>query len=375
MVEKIMTRSDSLRREIGTLEDKKAGYAKIVAAQSKLATAAREAARKKRDAAGRSKSTTVVRSSLTAAERDDKRADSAEDKIAKARKDMAGLDKTIATKSAAMHSAEASESRAIESARKASDARRRREELSHARAVAAASAPTTALRYGHVPQPQPEPLRVLYLTSNPDATTTMVTTPDGTVVEDGTWLRVDQEVRMVKQALRGSKYRDLVKVEHAPAATFNDLADGLNDHRPHVVHFSGHAGALGLWMENESGSPQGQDIDFALLGRLLGATDEPPRVVVLNACNSLEGADDLLQAVPVVIGMSDAIDDAAAIVFARAFYAALGSAQSVYSAIEQAKAQMLAASLLDPDQVDSSQLPTLRTRSDVDPTTLVLVSP
>lgn len=370
----MMARSDTLRREIAALEGKKAGYAKVVAAQGKIATSAREAARKKREAATRSQSATTVRSSLTAAEREEKKADNAEGKVAKARKDMAAIDKTIATKTTSLRSAEASEQKAADNAQRSADAKRRREELSHARAVAAASTPA-AVRYVEVASPIPEQLRVLYLTSNPDATTMTVTHPDGTVVEQGVWLRVDQEVRQVKQGLRSSKYRDLVVVEHAPAATFGDLTDGLNDHRPHVVHFSGHADAFGVWMENDAGEVDGQDVDFTLLARLLGATDEPPRLVVLNACESLEGAGDLLQTVPVVIGMSDTIDDTAAVVFARSFYGALASAQSVAAAVEQAKVQMLAASMFDSDQVDHSHLPTLRTRDDVDPTRLVLVSP
>lgn len=370
-----MARSDTLRGEIAALEDKKAGHAKVVAAQGKIATSAREAARKKREAASRSKSATTIRSSLSAAEREEKKADAAEDKVAKARKAMATIDKSIATKTASLRSAEASERKGMESAQKSSDARRRREELNHARALARTSVPSTVVRYVEVARPIPEQLRVLYLTSNPDATTSTVTSPDGEVVEQGAWLRVDQEVRQVKKGLRGSKYRDLIVVEHAPAATFEDLTDGLNDHRPHVVHFSGHADTFGVWMENDAGDPDGQDVNFTLLARILGATDDPPRLVVLNACESLEGADDLLQTVPAVIGMSDTIDDTAAVVFARAFYAALASAQSVATAVEQAKVQMLAAFMFDPDQVDHSHLPTLRTRDDVDPTTLILVTP
>jgi hypothetical protein len=86
---------------------------------------------------------------------------------------------------------------------------------------------------------------------------------------------------------------------------------------PHVVHFSGHADADGLLMENDAGE-DGDDVGFTLLARILGATDDPPRLVVLNACESLDGADDLLQTVPVVVGMSDSIDDTSAIVFAAA---------------------------------------------------------
>lgn len=369
-----MARSDTLRREIASLEDKKAKLAKVIAEQGKIAAVAREAARKKRDQASRSKNASTVRTALAAAEREEKKAAAAEGKIAKARKDTAAVDKSIASKTTSLRAAEASERRSAESVQRRDDTRRRRDEINHARAVARASAPPQ-IRYVEVAPPQPEPLRVLYLTANPDATETTVTSPDGSVVEQGSWLRVDQEVRQVKQGLRGSKYRDLVLIEHAPAATFNDLLDGLNDHRPHIVHFSGHADTLGVWMENEAGDTDGHDVDFVLLARLLGATDEPPRLVVLNACESIDGADDLLQTVPLVIGMSDTIDDTSAIVFARSFYAALASAQSVASAIEQAKVQMLTASILDPDQVDDSALPSLRARDDVDPTMVVLVVP
>lgn len=364
-----------LRREIASLEDKKARFAKVVAAQEKIAATAREAARKNREQASRSKSASTIRTALGAAEREEKKVAAAEEKIAKARKDIATVDKSIASKTTSLRTAEASERKSAESAQRRDDTRRRQDEINHARAVARASAPPAQIRYVEVKPPRSEPLRVLYLTANPDAIETTVTSPDGSFVEQGTWLRVDQEVRQVKQGLRGSKYRDLVVVEHAPAATFKDLVDGLNDHRPHIVHFSGHAHTLGVWMDNEAGDADGHDVDFALLARLLGATDEPPRLVVLNACESIDGADDLLQTVPLVIGMSDTIDDAAAVVFARSFYAALASAQSVVSAVEQAKVQMLAASMLDPDQVDDSALPTLRARDGIDLTTLVLVTP
>ncbi|WP_179382026.1 CHAT domain-containing protein [Streptomyces sp. SA15] len=90
---------------------------------------------------------------------------------------------------------------------------------------------------------------------------------------------------------------------------------------------------------------------------------------MLNACESLDGADDLLQAVPTVIGMSDEINDASAVTFAARFYAGIASAQSVSTAVEQAKVAMIAASL------DGAELPVLKTRDDVDPGDLILVRP
>ncbi|WP_026932072.1 CHAT domain-containing protein [Glycomyces tenuis] len=363
-----MARSDMLRTEIAQLQVRKGALAGDIAKYEKDAGNAREAARKKRDQAARTKSAATARSASSAAEREDKKVASAEGKIAKARKSLGAIEKTIASKTTSLTAAEASERRSAQAAQKQTDSRRRREELSHVREVARLSSPAPQIRYVAVRPPEPEKLRVLYLTANPEATETTVTSPDGTVQDYGTWLRVDQEVRQVRQALRGSKYRDLVEVEHAPAATINDLIDGLNDHRPHIVHFSGHAGITGLLMENDAGDELGADVEFQLLARVLGATDDPPRLVVLNACESLAGADDLLQTVPAAIGMSDTIDDTSAIVFASAFYSGIASAQSVASSLEQAKVRMLAASL------DGSDLPELRIRDDVDAAALVLVN-
>jgi len=67
-------------------------------------------------------------------------------------------------------------------------------------------------------------------------------------------------------------------------------------------------------------SPEGHNVPFELLARALGATAEPPTLLVLNGCDTLDGAEVLLEATPVVIAMATEISDLAASAFAARFY-------------------------------------------------------
>lgn len=360
-----MGRSDSLRAEIARLQVKGAGLTRDLAKARDDAQKAGSTAAKKRSEASRSRSASTVRMASATADREEKRAVAAIKKAAEIEKRIADNNKAIASKESQLTSALKSE----QASRDRDDARRRTVEKNHVREVTRLARPATAIRYIAIPPPRPEPLRVLYLTANPEAIETTVTHPDGSVETNGVWLRVDYEVRQVRDLLKKSKYRDLVEVEHLPAATSMDLLEGLNEHRPHVVHFSGHANSIGLHMENDDGTTIGDDLNFNLLARMLGATDSPPKLLVLNACESLAGADELLQTVPTVIAMSDEINDASAVVFAARFYSAIASAQSVASALDQAKVAMEAASL------EGAHLPEARNRDDVNLAKLILVRP
>lgn len=360
-----MARSEQIRGEIARLEATVAGYEKDLVRHQKSADDARAKAHTEDAKADKAKTDSTRRSARSAAERRQNEATRALKKVAELRGKIAATNKNIASKRVSLKSAEQTEQRSQDR----DEDRRRQKEKAHARDLARISTPSHQIRYVQVQPAKPEPLRVLYLTANPHATESKLVLPDGSVETTGVWLRVDQEVRQVKQSLRASKFRDLVEIEHLPAATGLDIIDGLNDHRPHVVHFSGHANSWGVLLENGDGSIDGAELEFSLFARALGATDEPPRLVVLNACESLYGADDLLQTVPTVIGMSESITDIAAVTFAAKFYAGIASAQSVATAVEQAKVAMQMSAL------DDSHLPEIRTRDGLDPLDLVLVKP
>lgn len=368
-----MANSDFLRNEIAKLARKEADLHKDLAKQQAEATKQRRDASQKSEAAAKSKVAASVRTHLRSADAASKKEAEALKKVADMKGKIADVQKVKANKENALRSKEEAErkagQKAEDSARKATEKLReseRRRELAHAREVARVTAPP---RYVVVQPPKPETLRVLYLTANPEATETTIANPDGSVAVNGTWLRTEAEVRSVKKEIRGALHRDAVELSHMPAATYEDMLDGMNDKRPHVVHFSGHGGGRGLLFDNGSASdPDGVDVTYENLADLLAATDDPPRLLVLNACDTLNGAEALLPAVPVVIAMSDTISDAAAAIFASKFYAAIAGGQSVGSALAQGKAVLR---FIHPSE---THLPQLLTREDVDVGSLVLVS-
>ena len=344
-----MTILDTHRSDLARLLQQEATLLKDRSRHDAAAASARSKKDGKLRDAQRSKSASSINSYIRAAEGYEKTEISEAKKSADIAKKLATNADAQRRKRALIASAEQQEQRKRDSNEKS----RRRSEIDHARAVAVAGA--QIVRHVVVREPEEEKLRVLYLTTNPEP--------------GGDWLRTDAEIRAVKNIVRGALHRDQIVVEHKSAATPEDLLDGINDLRPHVVHFSGHGGAGSLLFDNGSAeTPDGREMSFSLLARLLNATSTPPTLLVLNACDTLDGADELVNVVPVVIAMSDSVDDAAATVFAGKFYGAIASAQPVSKALEQGKVGMELAGF-----VDDAMLPTMVHRDDVNVDTLVLV--
>jgi CHAT domain len=195
-------------------------------------------------------------------------------------------------------------------------------------------------------------LNVLYLTANPDPAHS---------------LRVEAEVRQVQDAVRGSVYRDNISLEYRPAADLDSLINGLNDHRPRIVHFSGHGYSGGIAVDSPNvGKTPVKTVSFELLAKAFSATDAPPEVIVLNACKSVGARKAFLPPAKAIVVMRDSVSDLAATAFAAKFYAAIAAGQSVKSAFVQGKVAVESASLNEADT------PELLLARGIDPAKMVL---
>jgi hypothetical protein len=180
-------------------------------------------------------------------------------------------------------------------------------------------------------------------------------------------LRVDAEIKAVNAEVRRSKLRDNIALHQSPAADFDDILHGLNDHSPRIVHFSGHGNTGGVAMDGGGMKRvKTKFVTFDLLGKALAATDNPPNVVVLNACQSAGARKALLGTAKAIIVMKDSVTDMAAVAFATKFYGAIASGLSLQAAFDQGCVAVEAVSLNEADT------PALMTANGVNAKKLVL---
>ena len=192
----------------------------------------------------------------------------------------------------------------------------------------------------------PGATRILFLAANPT---------------DAARLRLDHELREIREGLRRARHRDQFALISYQAVQPRDLSRAMLDEEPHIVHFSGHGfremldaevgedGVRSLVWDTEATpgyrggialvNAQGQTqlVEAAALAGLFALYDGQIRCVVLNACYSDTQAEAILQHVPYVIGMTTAIPDATAIAFATGFYDALGAGRDVPFAFNLAR--------------------------------------
>lgn len=193
--------------------------------------------------------------------------------------------------------------------------------------------------------------KILFLAANPEGTTQ---------------LALDKEIREIDAKIRASDFRDALQLVSHWAVRPDDLLQFLNQHKPHVVHFSGHGSeANEILLLSDAG--KSQPVSTAALRELFRTLKDNIRVVVFNACFSRSQAAAIVENIDCAVGMNKAIGDQAAITFAASFYRALGFGRSVQEAFDQGKTALMLAGIRE------ENTPELLCRQGVDPADIVLV--
>jgi len=187
-------------------------------------------------------------------------------------------------------------------------------------------------------------LKIALLVSNPDSHAPLQTAI---------------EARDILEGVRAEVKTGEVEINILLAPTLDMLINNLNTYRPNVIHFSGHGGGQTLLFDNErAGDDGGTTLDFDMIARVVGATSARPTLLVLAACDTVDGADRFLDTIPVVIAMSDTIEDDAACEFSRRFYQSLSAGATIANSLTQAKL------VLESKGYSDANLPTLIARDE-----------
>jgi TIR domain/CHAT domain len=179
-------------------------------------------------------------------------------------------------------------------------------------------------------------------------------------------LAIDKEMRAIEQKVHASEHRDVLVFQSAWAVQPDDLLQLLNQHKPHIVHFSGHGRSEGLSLVGENG--QERLVTTRALKSLFTTLKDNIRLVFLNACYSREQAQALIETIDCMIGMKEGIHDDAAIAFASSFYRAIGFGRSVQEAFDQGITSLLLEGIPDED------LPELLVKQGVDAKQVTLIA-
>ncbi|MCG8420798.1 MAG: SUMF1/EgtB/PvdO family nonheme iron enzyme [Proteobacteria bacterium] len=161
--------------------------------------------------------------------------------------------------------------------------------------------------------------KLLFLSANPPSTPR---------------LGLDEEVRAIEANLHMSPAQHRIEFIPKLAVRPGDLLPLLNEHKPDIVHFSGHFHSSGsMILAGDDSGPL--PVDKTALSELFCLFKQNLRLLVFNACDSRIQAELMTSSIGCVIAMSAPFSDQAARHFAASFYGALAFGLSVKDAFEQ----------------------------------------
>ncbi|MEO1803517.1 MAG: hypothetical protein AAFU33_01840 [Bacteroidota bacterium] len=185
--------------------------------------------------------------------------------------------------------------------------------------------------------------KILFLASNP---------------KDLERKQFDSQLREVKEAIRGARYRDRLPLEHHMSVRKRDVYRTLLEEMPRIIHFCGNGEkGKGFILEDENG--KAQSVAPHALAKLINECAKTVEVIIINASFSGAHARVLKAHIPHIIAMPDKVTDGVAKAFAGAFYDALGVGRSVKASFDAAVAYLgvIYAQLEHPPQYFQGRLP------------------
>jgi hypothetical protein len=185
------------------------------------------------------------------------------------------------------------------------------------------------------------------LTEHSDAISTLQELPDEITVlffasnpRDQAQLRLDEEVRSIKEMISKSLHRDVVKFESCWAVRPGDILQYINQYQPTIVHFSGHGSSNDelVLMDNNSNTKL---VSLDAIVQAMSVANDNLRLVFFNTCHSKNQAHSVVEYIECAIGMNTTITDEAAQIFAAQLYSSIGFGLSIDKAFNQAKAALM----------------------------------
>lgn len=199
----------------------------------------------------------------------------------------------------------------------------------------------------------PEKITVLFVASNPT---------------DQTQLRLDEEIRSIQKKIRESKFRDSVDLKSVWATRPTDLLQAINEHKPTVVHFSGHGSSADeLVLQDDHGNAQ--TVSKETIVEMFKVVSSGIELIVFNTCFSENQAEAVTNHISAAIGMSSSIGDEAARIFSAQLYSAIGFGKSIGEAFGQAKVALML------EKIPEESTPQLFISKDLNENSIVLVQP
>jgi hypothetical protein len=152
----------------------------------------------------------------------------------------------------------------------------------------------------------------------------------------GRGLDLRGQYRQIRSILKGSRKAGPFRTTAAFDAKAETLPDLLTKHLPTIVHFSGNQSGGRILLPSAEGGVT--TIPATALAGLLQSLDGAVRMAIIDTCDSLPCAREIVGSVDLAMGVKGKPYDEDATAFYCGFYKALAAGLSVSSAVGQAQA-------------------------------------